>query len=711
MAETRHRLTRLLEPRSIAVVGASARPGAPGNVLLAEIRRGGFEGALYAVNPNRDAVDGLACHPSIGDLPEAVDLAVLAVANHRLEAQLAAAIEAGAGAAVIFASGVLEDDGDPPLLERLRRRARVAGIQVCGGNGMGFYNFEAGAWVCPYAVESDSGPGVVTLVTHSGSAFTSLLDLGARLRFNLAVSPGQEITTTTADYLDYALDQPSTRVVALFLEAVRDPTGFVAALDKAKARDVPVVALKVGRSAASAAFALGHSGAIVGSDDAFQALCDRHGVIRVADLDELIATASLFALPRRVGPGGLAAIMASGGERELLVDVADDLAVPFADIGEATTAVLESRLDYGLDPVNPCDAWGTVGNFEEVFTDCFEALIDDPDAAIGVLLADIREGRFINDRYVAICRAMAKRHAKPLAIATWASRPRYGAMAEALIEDGVLVLDGLVPTLKAVSNAFAYRDFRSRPAIDPPAPPAAGVRDRWRARLARGGALDEAEGLALLADFGIPALAAHIAEGRDEALRAARSVGYPVALKTAAPGVHHKSDVGGVALDLADDGAVAAAYDDVAGRLGPRVVVAPMAGAGVELALGVTIDPQFGPLVMVGTGGVLVEVLRDTRTALPPIDAESAKRLIDQLRVRPLLDGVRGGPAAEIDAIAGAVSRLSVLAAVLGDCIAEIDVNPLIAGPHGCVAVDALVVGRPARYGHGDTNGTGEGRG
>ena len=320
--------------------------------------------------------------------------------------------------------------------------------------------------------------------------------------------------------------------------------------------------------------------------------------------------------------------------------------------------------------------------------------IDDPDSAIALFFADISDNRRLSDTYGDICRAQVKQGDKPVAIATWVSRPRYGDMAERLMADGVLVLDGIGPALKAVRNAFAYRDFRARPAPSPLAPPAVNRIDEWRQILARGEALDEAEGLALLADFGIPTVAVRVVEARGEACRAAKAMGYPVALKTAMAGIMHKSDVDGVALDLGDGAAVSAAYDDLAARLGPRVLVSAMAGPGVEIALGVTIDAQFGPLVMVAAGGVLVELLADVQTGLPPLDAAAARRLIDRLTLRPMLDGHRGAPPAHMDALAEAVARLSLLAHALGDHIAEIDVNPLIVGPHGCVAVDALVVGR-----------------
>jgi acyl-CoA synthetase (NDP forming) len=261
---------------------------------------------------------------------------------------------------------------------------------------------------------------------------------------------------------------------------------------------------------------------------------------------------------------------------------------------------------------------------------------------------------------------------------------------------GTPVLIGIAPTMAAIRGAMDYRDFRGLPAIAPAVPPA-GVRDRWAPRLQQAAPLDEAESLALFADYCLPVVPHRIAGSSAAALAAARELGFPVALKTAMPGILHKSDVGGVRLGLGDAAALGTAYDDLARRLGPRVLVMPMAGKGVELAFGAVDDPQFGPIVMAGAGGVLIEVLKDRRFALPPFDAPTARRLIDRLRLRPLLDGVRGQPAADVAVVAETLARFSVMVADLRGLVQEIDINPLICGPGGCVALDALVVPRTAR--------------
>ncbi|HEY2112857.1 MAG TPA: CoA-binding protein, partial [Dongiaceae bacterium] len=294
-----HRLATLLAPRSIALVGASPKADSVGNGMIRGLRGGGFTGRVYAINPNYEEIEGIACYPSLADLPERVDHALLGVANTRLEAAVQAAAAAGIPAATILASGYLEGDGTPPLTQRIADLARRAGMQICGGNGMGFYNHEAGVRLCGFPPPDWVGSGPIALISHSGSAFSALVHNDRRFGYCLAVSAGQELVTTAADYLDYALAMPSTRVVGLFLEAIRDPAGFVAGLELANRRDIPVVAIKVGRTPESAALALSHSGALVGDDAVQRAVFRRHGVVEVEDLDEFANALLLFAQPRR----------------------------------------------------------------------------------------------------------------------------------------------------------------------------------------------------------------------------------------------------------------------------------------------------------------------------------------------------------------------------------------------------------------------------
>jgi len=305
-----------------------------------------------------------------------------------------------------------------------------------------------------------------------------------------------------------------------------------------------------------------------------------------------------------------------------------------------------------------------------------------------------RQGEPFDAGYLHVAREAFASTTKPFCIVSNLASAVANDEAALLRDDGIPVLEGTASGLTALRQLLAYRTARERPDVIAPEPVADGVRDRWQARLATGAGFSELEAFELLADYGVPTTEVRAATSVDGAVAAADEVGWPVAMKTMTPGLQHKSDAGGVALALVDAAALRAAYEDIAARLGPHVVVTPMAAPGVEIALGIVRDPQFGPLVLVAAGGILVEVLRDRRLALPPLDPRGARALIDRLEVRPLLDGVRGAPAVDVDAVARAVSRLSVLAADLGEHLDAVDVNPLIATSDGCVAVDALVIPR-----------------
>ena len=356
---------------------------------------------------------------------------------------------------------------------------------------------------------------------------------------------------------------------------------------------------------------------------------------------------------------------------------------------------IDDTLDPGLEAANPLDAWGTGIDADRIFRESFLALHDDPDTAAMAFVVDLtRQGEPYDEGYLQIARDVWESTTKPFCVLSNLASAVAIEEAAQLRDRGIPVLEGTSSGLVALRALIAHRDDRTRTTLTPPAAVPGDVRARWRGRLSSGGEIGELEGLALLADYGVPVIGVRAVSTLEEAVAAGAEIGFPVVLKTAAPGVHHKSDVGGVQLGLEDADAVRDAYADVAGRLGPQVVVAEMAPGGVEVALGLVLDPTFGSLVLAAAGGVLVELLHDRALAFPPLDEAGARRLFDRLAMRPLLDGLRGAPAANVDALAHAVSRLSVLADDLGDVIAALDVNPVIVSPDGCVAVDALVIAR-----------------
>lgn len=687
---TEHRLQPLLAPRSIAVIGASQTKASFGYDLLAILERVPFAGRLHRVNPKFAGRDGYL--ESVRDVTGDLDLAVIAVANRHLEASLRDCIDRGARAAVIFASGYLENDASPPLLERIRGLAREARLEICGGNCLGFYNFDANVHVCAYG-RPYFRPGPITLVSHSGSVFGALVHNGKLLDYNLAVSSGQELTTTCADYMSYALAQPTTRAIGLFVESIRDPAGFVAALDRAERRDIPVVVLKVGRTARSAAFALSHTGALAGNDRAFSALCDAYGVVQVKTLDEMAAALALLSHPKRAVEGrGIAAMLDSGGMRELLVDLAEDIGTPFAEIGAPARERLKSFLAPELDPVNPLDAFGTGDNLEDSLAGALETLVGDEDSAMGIFFIDVRTGSATSEAYAQAALRAAQASPKLVALATNYSGVDDDELAIRLHLNGVPVIHGTAEGLLAARHALDRRDRRPRELprriVEPQA------LEVWRERLHGEDALGEADVAGLLQLYGLETARQFLAETLEAVEAAAGQLGFPVVLKTAAEGVLHKTDRNGVILDIADMVALHRAYEDMAARLGSKVLVVSQVETGVELSFGAVRDPQFGMLVSIGAGGVLIELLRDQVFALAPLSEETAFALLRKLRLDPMFDGVRGGPALDRCAAAAAFSRFSQMVVDLEDVLSEVDINPLRVTPKRCIALDAMLIPR-----------------
>ena len=685
---TNEALRAMLEARSVAVVGASSRFDSPGYHMVKQLIIGGFSGEVAAVNPKYEEVEGIACFPSLGEVPFIPDLVLLGVGNRRLEGQMEEAARCGARGVVVFASGLEDPPGDPPLTERLRSIAAEADMVVCGANCMGFADIEHGLRALAFEERADLESGNVAWISHSGSAFSALLHAERGIRFNFAVSTGQELTTTMADYMLYALERESTRVISLFLETVRDPERFRLALETAAERDVPIVALKVGRTPISRRLVTAHSGALAGDDAAYEALFDAYGVARVGTLNEMADLVELLGTGRRATPGGLAAILDSGGERAHLVDAAADVEVPLARPSEATLRDVSARLEPGLPAVNPLDAWGTDNDPYNIFLDCSRHLADDPDTGAFAYVVDLHSDRAERGHAWAAERVWASTQ-KPFAVVCGITSAIQECAAARLRSSGVPVLEDVTSGLRAFLHLFERRDARRLPSLALPDPVPRETVQRWREALAAGEGLGEARALEMLADYGVPVARTAAATGLQGVLAAAGRLGYPVALKTVA--TSHKTELGGVTLGNRDEVALAAAYREMSSRLGPAVTVQEMVEPGVEMALGVVHDLQFGPLVMVAAGGMLIETLGDRRLALPPLDEVRASRLIDQLHARPLLDGVRGAPPADVNALARVLSRLSLLARDLGDLIGALDVNPVIVGPRGCVAVDALV--------------------
>lgn len=686
-----HPLDPLLNPNSIALVGASDKMHTPGNILAEMIINSAYSGDVYLVNPRCEFIAGLRCYKDIESLPTKIDHAVLALSNKHLESALAAVISHGAKGVTIYSSGILEEERDPPLLKRLTAKAVEAGIAICGLNGMGFYNVSADLYAGIFPKTPHIQKGGISYIAQSGSAFTTLCHNGCRLGFNLCVSSGNEITTTVADYMDWSLEQEDTRVIGLFLEAVRDPPAFTAALKKAVDKNIPVVILKIGKCPLSAEMALTHTGAIAGSNAAFEALCRRYGVISVDDFDEMAAILMLLQNSPATFPGGLAAMQESGGFRELITDIAYELNVEFADIAKSTKLQIQGFLDLGLKAENPLDAWGSHNNFENRFLSCLTLLMEDPNVAGGIFFSNLRDGYYLSEAIFRVVETVSQKTDKPIALGNCYSDLKHEEICRRGYQQGIPVIDGSRQTLQAFKRLFAYQQFKMNKIQPESAPDWNSAKlDKWRKKLSQTATLSEAEAMTLLTDFCMTVPQQKTISNNSMLLEAARTIGYPLVLKTAAPNIHHKSDAGGVIINIQNEADLLEHYQDLNNRLGPSALLMQMVDTGTEVGLGIINDPQFGPLIMIAAGGILIELLSDRVVALCPVSAIEADQLLSALQIDSLLHGVRGQAAGNRQALIDIIVKLSWLAFQLQDVIREVDINPVVVNSTSAIAVDAL---------------------
>lgn len=675
-------VTAMLQARSVALVGASPRPGSFGERMVIEARRSSAR--MHLVNPRYQDIGGIPCAPSLAALDEEIDLVLLGVPDAALLDELKAAAAVGARSAVIFGSA-----NGRPLREAVIEIAGEAGMAVCGAGCMGFVNNATGLRALGYLEPDPLPAGGVSLVTHSGSAFSTVLRAGRGFGFRLAVSSGQELVTNTADYVEYILTDPDTTLIALLLETPRAVGRLRSGLRRAAGRDIPVVILPVGHSPRGRAMVAAHSGALAGDAAGWQAFCADTGAIEVGDIAEFADTIELFEAKRRRRPGtrGIATVHDSGAERALCADLAHELGVDFSELAAPTLAKIGAQLDEGLAAGNPLDVWGTGADTRELFGACLRAMVDDPGVAVTALAIDLVSEFDGDTAYADAAVDVAAGTDAPLAVLASVGSAIDRATAERLRGNGIPVLENARSGIAALGHLARW----PRP-LPAPGPSVNGKRrQRWAGRLAEPG-WDAPAAFELLADYGIPVAQSKAAGDLAGVLAAAEEIGYPVALKTL--GADHKSDVGGVALGLAGPSALRRAYLAMAQALGPRVSVDAMAAPGVEISVGVVRDDNFGPLVIVAAGGTLVELLADRAVACPPVNWETATELLRSLRTAPLLAGWRGAAAVDIDALADVVVGFSSLATELGEFVDAVEVNPVIASPSGVVAVDALVVPR-----------------
>jgi len=687
-----HHLDPLLRPSSIAVIGASASAGV-GRRILETLLHGQYPGALYAINPKYDDVLGIPCFPDFASLPETVEHVVFAVSDHRIEALFEEAVETGVKAMTIMSMLYIDNDMQPPLKERIQHRVQETGVLVCGANGMGFYNFADRVTVGGFATRPNHIAGNVALISHSGSGMAGIMDSDERINFNLTVSAGQELSVGMHDYLDFALEMPTTEVVGLFMETVREPDLMIQAFKKATRKQIPIVVIKTGKTKRSAELTVSHSGALAGSDECYNAVFSKFGIQRVNDMNELADTLIMFAQPHSLAEGNLVTIHDSGGERQLILDLAADQDVDFAELNPETILKLEEILDPGLPAVNPLDAWGRgLDDSDQIMADSLTTMLQDPNASMGAVVQDRGALSRIYPEYLQYMKQANDATGKPVFLVSNIQGTSSDNTVMESTARGLPILDGVYSFLAGVRCMHRYRDYLAHE-NDILEPISTEAMTKWQQIIDQGQLIGEHESLEMLSEIGIETNQSYGVDNLDEVIESAKKLGYPVVLKTAVPGISHKSEVHGVYLNLNSDKELTDAYKDLDKRLGPEALLSKMIDEeGVEMILGMITDPQFGPMITLGFGGVYAEILKDVVTLMPPFSAETAKQALSALKMQPLLYGFRGSEAVDVESYCKMASKFSLFAVAMRNHICEIDVNPIILGKDICLGLDALMV-------------------
>jgi len=676
----------LLEPASVAVVGAS--PTNPfSRAALENLGALGFSGRVGAVNPRYDEILGVPCAPSLGELGFVPEAVVVAVNRERVVGVLEEAAQVGAAAAVVFGLGFAEHGEEGLARQReLQRIAGASGMAVLGPNCQGLINFASATALYMDTVRPYE-PGAAALIAQSGSVFTALLNNRRGVRWRYALSSGNEAVTDAADLLWHAVEDPDCRVACLFLEAIRDPERFFAACDRALERDLPVIVLKTGRTEASMRAAEAHSGALAVPDRLVEALFERHGVIRVQTLEELLETANALQARQRPTAGTLATLTASGGQIELALDAAAAAGLEHPPLAQGTVEALERLLPDFLSAGNPLDYWG-VDDPASAYPQLAELLADDPAVEIVLAVVDetdepTGEGRFQDAHATAL--ALAAEREKLFVVLDGVGGVAPAERIERTAAGGALLLSGFETGMRALGHLVAH----SRRVAAPPRERVASAPGARVLPVAH--SFSGATALDYLASAGVPVAPTRVVRGVPAALAAAVEVGFPVVAKLADDELTHKTEVGGVITGIADKAALRDAVSRLEAIGKPGVLIQPQV-KGVELIVGVTRHPTLGSFLVVGLGGIWTELLQEVSIVPAGLAPGEAERLLRRLRGHELLDGARGTEPVDMAALVRLIERIDALALALGDQIASIDVNPVIAAPAGAWAVDALIV-------------------
>jgi acetyltransferase len=697
----------MLHPRNIVLVGATDKPGNYAERIWTNLIRYKYEGGLYPVNSKRETIWGVPCYKDFVSLPDKPDHVLVLVPARFAVQVIRDAAAAGARSATIVTSGFseLQDEGSQKLAAELQQAIRETGMAVTGPNCLG--NLSAGEKlftnIDDRIVTMEAGP--VAIAGQSGAIVMAirqaLEDRGVGVGY--MVTTGNEAGLETPDLMAYFAADPSVRVIVVYLEGVRNTKVFRAACKAARAAGKPVIALKLGASEGGRAAAMAHTGALAGSIETFDAISTREGVIRVRGLDELIETTECFVHADPPKAARLAAVTLSGGKRGLLLDAFSSAGLNFSPLSKDANDRLAKMLGPGSIVGNPLDAGFAAVVDPSVYMQSIKVMIDDPDTDIVIIDSELPKAPHeVRERNLRIVNEMAGAASKPVVYISTMSIG-FTEFTKGLRKSlpHIAVMQGLDRAVGAIKALIDYASLRKEvPDVVSGSSASARATLEKTLKNAKGAALDEVASKKLLKAYGIPVSKEEIALDAASAVRIAKGIGFPVVAKVVSADILHKSDIGGVVLNLKNPAEVKKAFNDITARVKrlknkPKlegILIAQQVKADLELVVGASLDAEMGPVVLFGTGGVDIELMKDVALAGAPLDAAEAKELIGRTKAGVKLKGYRGKPALHEASVVKAIVGLSNLMADAGTRIASIDVNPFLINTKTGVAVDGLIV-------------------
>lgn len=691
-------LRKLLAPESVAVIGASEKEGFGGDTCRNILTYKEKLERVYFVNPNRETVFGEKCYKSIAEIPDSIDLMVVCTPQRTVIPFLEEGAKKGCKGAVVYASGYgeLRTKEGKEKEEELCQAAQRLGIAVMGPNCAGFVNYIDQVFSFAFVSEKRDRRGRVGVVSQSGQLCLSMMDSPGML-FSYVISAGNAKAVQMEDYLHFLADNEDTKVIAAYIEGIKNPEKFIRALYKAVQKNKPVVILKAGKSAKSAEIAASHTGSLAGSDQAFDAVLKKFGAIRVDDLEELIAMSMMLSVLPHIPTQDTYTVMSlSGGETSIAADVGFLNGIKYPDFDQETIEALKRQLPSYATPNNPLDTTATLSYDAELYAGALRTVMKDKNIGMVIigytLLFEIFDPA-IHYMYKGIKKVVEEGYKKPIALMPFAENTRNPEYLKKLADLGVPVLPPPVYALKLLrylSEYIAFRGANRIPVIAIPTDEPKSIR-----------AFSEHESKRMLSDYGIGIEEECIVQNPQEAaLLANKHADRKFAMKIESPDILHKSDVGGVKLNIMGEKAAREAFAQImenAKSKKPKaringVLMGEMLKPGVEMILGVKNDPQFGPMLMVGLGGIFVELFGDVSLRPVPIDRQEALEMLKSLRGYPLLKGYRGAEACDLTALADTMVKVAEFAADHKDRLKELDINPLFVYPDGVGVADALII-------------------